>query len=91
MQITTVAYKVSIKFWLNINEERSNVEYLIKLSQYFGNLAKAVMRSHNETFFSKVSKILVEFDKVFSFESLSFMFCKNLIETLYAPVVICIS
>ena len=24
------------------------VKYLIKLSQYFGNLAKAIMRSHNK-------------------------------------------
>ena len=44
------------------------VEYLIKLNQYFGNLAKAVMRSHNKTFFSKVSKMLAEFNKVFNFE-----------------------
>ena len=29
-----------IKFWLNINEELSKVEYLIKLSQYVGNFAK---------------------------------------------------
>ena len=43
------------------------------------------MRSHNKTLFSKVSKILAEFNKVFNFESLSFIFCKNLIETLHAP------
>ena len=53
---------------ININKELFKVEYLIKLSQHFGNLAKAAMRSHNKTFFSKVSKILAEFNKVFSFE-----------------------
>ena len=61
-------YQVSIKFWLNINEELFKVEYLIELSQYFGNLAKAVTRSHNKTFFSKVSKILAELNKIFTFE-----------------------
>ena len=41
-------YKVSTKLWQNINEERFKVEYFIKLSQYFGNLAKAVRRSHTQ-------------------------------------------
>ena len=85
------AYQVSIKFWLNINEELVKVEHFIKFSQYFGNLAKAVMRSHSKTFFSKVSKILTKFNKVFNFENLSFMFSKNLTETLYAPIVTYIS
>ena len=31
-----------------INEGLFKVKYLIKLTQYFGNLAKAVMRSHNK-------------------------------------------
>ena len=31
-----------------INEGLFKVRYLIKLTQYFGNLAKAVMRSHNK-------------------------------------------
>ena len=31
-----------------INEGLLKVRYLIKLTQYFGNLAKAVMRSHNK-------------------------------------------
>ena len=53
---------------MSINKELFKVEYLIKLSQYFGNLAKAVMRSHNKAFFRKVSKILVEFNKAFDFE-----------------------
>ena len=55
-----------IKF-KNIKEGLFKVEYLIKLSQYFENLAKAVMRSHNNKFLSKVSKILTEVDKVFNF------------------------
>ena len=46
------------------------------------------MRSHKEKFLSKVSKILAEFNKLFSFKSSSFMFCKNLIETLYVLVVV---
>ena len=40
--------------------------FLMKLSKYFGNFAKAVKWSH-KTFFSKVSKIFVEFKKVFNF------------------------
>ena len=51
IQITTAAYKVSVKFLQNINGKPLRVEYLTKLSQYFGNPAKAVMRSHNKTFF----------------------------------------
>ena len=35
-----------------INEGPFKVKYLIKLSQYFRNLAKAVMRSHNKKFLS---------------------------------------
>ena len=62
------AYEVLIIFWLNINEELFKDEYFIELSQYFENLAKAVMRSHSKTFFGKVSKILAEFNKVFNFE-----------------------
>ena len=46
--ITTSAHKVSIKFWQSINEGLFKVEYLNKFSQYFGNVAKAVMRSHNK-------------------------------------------
>ena len=66
--MTTGAYEVSVKLWLNINEELFKVEYLIKVSQYFGSLAKAVIRSHNKAFFSKGSKLLAEFNKVFNFE-----------------------
>ena len=45
------------------------LECLIKLSQYFGNLAKTVTRSHNKTFFGKIFKTLAEFNKVFNFET----------------------
>ena len=58
------AYKVSIKFWLNINEELFKVEYFIKLSQYF----KGSHEVTHKTFFGKVSKILPKFKKVFNFE-----------------------
>ena len=44
-----------------INEGLFKVKYLIKLTQYFGNLAKAVMRSHKK----KVSKTLGENNDVF--------------------------
>ena len=67
MQITTSTHKVSIKFWQSINEGLFKVEYLIKLSQYFGNLAKAGVRSHNKKFFTEVSKILAEDNKIFNF------------------------
>ena len=60
-------HKVSIEFWQNINEGLFKVVYLIKLRQHFGNIAKAVMRSHKK-FFSKVSKILAEGNKVFNSE-----------------------
>ena len=68
MLIATGTYKVLIEFWQNINQKLFKVEYLMKLSKYFGNFAKAVKRPHNKTFFSKVSKIFVEFKKVFNFE-----------------------
>ena len=58
---------MSTKFWQNINEELFKAEYLIKLSQYFGNLAKAVMRSQNKKFLSNVSKILAEVNKQLNF------------------------
>ena len=58
---------VSIKFWQSINERLFKVEYLIKFSQYFGNLAKAIMRSHSKNLLSKISKILAEDNKVFNF------------------------
>ena len=60
-------HKVLIKFWQSINEGLFKVECLTKLSQYFGNLAKAVNRSHKKKFLSKVSKILAEDNKAFSF------------------------
>ena len=49
------------------------------------------MRSHNKKFLSKVSKILAEDNKVFNFKSSSFMFCQNLIKTLYVLVAVYIS
>ena len=65
--MTTSAHKVSIKFWQSINEGLFKVECLTKLSQYFLNLAKTVMRSHNKKFLNKVSKILAKDNKVFNF------------------------
>ena len=45
-------YKYSVRIPDNkgriINEGLFKVKYLIKLSQYFGNLAKAVVKSHNK-------------------------------------------
>ena len=57
---------VSIKFWQSINKGLFKVEYLTKLSQYFSNPAKAVIKLHNKKFLSKVSKILAEDNKVFN-------------------------
>ena len=65
--MTTSAHKGSIKFWQSINEGLFRVEYLTKLSQYFLNIAKAVMRSHSKKNLSKVSKILAEDNMVFNF------------------------
>ena len=52
--------KVQLNLWhaQNINEELFKVEYLIKLSQYFKNLAEAVMRLYKKTLFSKAFKVL---------------------------------
>ena len=66
--MTTNTDKISIKFWQNINQELFKFEYFIKLSQYFGNFAKAVKRSCNKTFFSKAFKMLTELNKVYNFE-----------------------
>ena len=41
---------------------------LIKLNQYIGNIAKAVIRSHIKTLQSKILKQLVELNEVFIFE-----------------------
>ena len=57
-----------IKFQLNllqnINQELFKVEYLIKLSQYFRNLAEEVMRSYSKTFFSEAFKVLADFNPI---------------------------
>ena len=37
---TTSIYEVLIKFWQAINEELLKIEYLIILSQYFGNFTQ---------------------------------------------------
>ena len=89
--MTDGSYKAPIKLWQNTDQKIFKVEYLIKLSQYFGNFAKAVIRSYNKTFFRKVSKILAEFDKLFNFEKFLIYALPNLIETLYVLVVMYIS
>ena len=66
--MTTGMYKVSIKSLKNINEELFKVECVIKLSQYFRNLAETVIRLYNKTFFSKAFKVLADFSKLFNFE-----------------------
>ena len=40
IQTTTNTYKVLIKFWQSINEELLKIEYLIILSQYFGDFTQ---------------------------------------------------
>ena len=61
------AHKVSIKFWQSINEGLFKVEYLNKFSEYFENLAKAVVRSHNKKLLSEASKIFGGDNKIFNF------------------------
>ena len=51
----------------SINEELFKVEYLNKFSQYVGNLAKAVMRSHNKKLLNKAFKIFGGDNKIFNF------------------------
>ena len=56
-------------FQLNFGNEKmrdfSKLNTLLNSASIFGNLAKAVMRSNNKKFLSKVSKILDEDNKVF--------------------------
>ena len=73
-----VCIKFQLNLWQNINEELFKVEYLIKLSQHFRNLAEVVIRLYNKTFFSKAFKVLADFNKVFNIEKLCFF--KTLIE-----------
>ena len=68
IQTTTSTYKVSIKFWQNINKEFLKTEYFIILSQYFGNFMQEFFVGWPHDCLCKVSKILVEFYKVFNFE-----------------------
>ena len=72
-------FKFQLNLWQNINEERFKVEYLIKLSQYFRNLAEAVMRLYSKTFFSQAFKVLADFNELFNFKKfLIYVFAKNL-------------
>ena len=66
----TTCIKFQLNLWQDINKELFKVEYLIKLSQYFRNLAEAVMRLYNKTFFSKAFKVLDDFNEVFNFKKL---------------------
>ena len=43
-------------------------EYVLKLGEYFWNLAEMVMRLHNKRSCGKVSKALAKFKKVFGFK-----------------------
>ena len=45
----------------------SELNTLLNSANFFWNIAKAVMRSHNKKILSKVSKILTEDNKVFNF------------------------
>ena len=68
IQTTTSTYKVSIKFWQNISEELFKIEYLIILSQYFGNITQEFFVVSPHECLCKISKLLAEFNKVFNFE-----------------------
>ena len=49
------------------------VKYFLKLSEYFWNLAKTFMRSHNKRSCSEVLKPSADFKAVFGFKS--FLIC----------------
>ena len=51
-----------------MNKELFKVEYFIKLSQYFENLAKAVKRSHTQNIPQQNSKFLAELNVTFNSE-----------------------
>ena len=65
-----------LNFQQKINQELSEVEYLLKLSEYFWNLADTVMGLHNKRSCRKVSKALAKFKKVFGFKC--FLICLSL-------------
>ena len=85
---TTIStYKVSIKFWQNINGELLKTGYLITLNQYFENFTKNILLCDLKT----ALKYCLSLKKYTTLKSPSFMFCQNLIETLCVLVVIYIS
>ena len=51
-----------------MNEEILKIEYLIILSQYFGNFTQEFLVVWPHDCLCKISKILAEFSKVFNFE-----------------------
>ena len=61
-----------ISIFLSIPDFRefqlAKLNTLLKSVNTLETFAKAVIRSHNKTFFNKVSKILAEVRKVFNFE-----------------------
>ena len=61
---------VSIKLPAKNKSGNFEVEYLLKLSEYFSNHAKTFMRLHNKRSCSKVFKALAKFKTVFGFKSL---------------------
>ena len=76
------AHKVLIKFWQNINEELLKIEYLIILSQYFGNFNKDFLLSDLMTAFARFLKYWLSLLSYSTLKSTSFMLCQNLTETL---------
>ena len=83
---------ISIKLLAKNKLGTFEVEYLIKLSEYFSNLAKTFMRSHNKRSCNKVFKALVKFKTMFGLKKFSHLsFARSLFEIIYVPVVIYIS
>ena len=79
---TTSTHKVSIKFWQNINEELLKTEYLIILSQYFGNFTQEFLLCDVITAFARFPKYWLSLARYATLKSPSSMFCQHLIETL---------
>ena len=71
-----------------MNEEFLKIEYFISLSQYLETILENVSLGDLMTAFARFPKYWLSFVRYSTLKSSLFMFCQNLIETLYVPVVI---
>ena len=66
-----------IKFWQSINEEVLKIEYLIILSQYFGNCTQDFLLCDLMTAFAMFQKYWLSLGRYSTLKSPSFMLCQN--------------